>query len=116
MTSGIVYFEEIVENIKDERIVNADMQKFSVPQFEKNKRWLLTNSNEIEKIEKFEAACSTQVEAAQNLFNQNVTASYPTIGDICDIGNGMVSGLDKVFQLNGQTLNEKEKVNTISSR
>jgi len=104
---------EILELIKDKKRENADMKKFVVPQFEKNKRWLLTNLKEIEKINKFEKVCATQIEVVQNLFNQNIISSYPTIGDICDIGNGMVSGLDKAFQLNGQELNKREKENTI---
>ena len=38
---------------------------------------------------------------------------FVTIGDICDIGNGLVSGLDKAFQLNGEILTEKEKQNQL---
>ncbi|MEZ4905071.1 MAG: hypothetical protein R2822_26620 [Spirosomataceae bacterium] len=34
---------------------------------------------------------------------------FNTIGEICDIGNGLVSGLDKAFQVNGHKLNSAEK-------
>jgi len=104
---------ELLSQIKDEDSVNPDIKKFSVPQFQKNKRWLLSDLNEIEKIEKLEESCSTKIEVKQDLFSKNISSSYPTIGDICDIGNGMVSGLDKAFQLNEQKLNNKEKAKTI---
>ncbi len=36
--------------------------------------------------------------------------AYTTIGDICDIGNGMVSGLDKAFKIaHPERLNHQEK-------
>ena len=34
---------------------------------------------------------------------------FNTIGDVCDIGNGLVSGLDKAFQIQEHSLNEYEK-------
>ena len=33
-----------------------------------------------------------------------------TIKDCCDIGNGLVSGLDKAFQIDVKNLNEEEKI------
>jgi adenine-specific DNA-methyltransferase len=39
---------------------------------------------------------------------------YHTIGDFCDIGNGLVSGLDKAFQVNGHVLTENELKATIN--
>ena len=106
---------QILSSIKNQKISNSDIKSFSVPQFEKNKRWLLTNINEIEQIKVFEKSCSTQTQfkKEQNLFSQNSILLYPTIGDVCDIGNGMVSGLDKAFQLNGQQLNKNEQPKTI---
>lgn len=104
---------EILEQIQNKNTTHQDIKRFVAPQFEKDKRWLLSDINEIKKIERFEKSCSTQVQIEHNLFDQKVTSSYPTIGDICDIGNGMVSGLDKAFQLNVEVLNEKEETNTI---
>lgn len=108
-----VLSSEILNALKDGEFKHNDIERFSVPQFSKNKRWLLTNEKEIEKIKKFEKSCSTKIVSHQDLFNQTTHKVYHTIGDVCDIGNGMVSGLDKAFQLNGQLLNKKETENTI---
>ena len=54
-----------------------------------------------------------KIRTAKDLFGEPIGGKYCTIGDLCDIGNGMVSGLDQAFQLNGQQLLEKEKENTI---
>lgn len=108
-----VLSKEILNFLKDKNYENADIKRFAVPQFSKNKRWLLTNVEETEKIKKFEESCSTEILNNQDLFSQTTKKNFPTIGDVCDIGNGMVSGLDKAFQLNGQTLNEKEASKTI---
>ena len=43
----------------------------------------------------------------ENLFSDD--NKYHTVGEICDIGNGLVSGLDRAFQLNGHPLNDKEQ-------
>lgn len=80
---------------------NPDIQQFFVPPFEVNKRWLLIEKTEIEAIEVFEKACEIS------------NGKYATIGDVCEIGNGMVSGLDKAFQLKeNAVLNELEQKNT----
>lgn len=109
-----VLSSNILLELKDINTTNSDIEKFSVPQFVKNKRWLLTNQNEIELINSFEKACSTKLEVSQDLFNHSKNSTFPTIGDKCDIGNGMVSGLDKAFQWNGQELTEYEKSKTIN--
>ncbi len=48
-----------------------------------------------------------------NLFDDE-KQEFHTIGEVCDIGNGLVSGLDKAFQVNGHSLNENEKRATIN--
>jgi adenine-specific DNA-methyltransferase len=48
-----------------------------------------------------------------NLFDDD-KQKFHIIGDFCDIGNGLVSGLDKAFQVNGHVLNEKELNATIN--
>lgn len=103
---------ELLNQIK-EGYTNSEIERFSVPQFEKNKRWLLSNVSEVEKIEAFEKSCTNEVYVKQDLFNPSTYSTYPTIGDVCNIGNGMVSGLDKAFQLNGEELNKLETSNTI---
>ncbi len=103
--------KKIVSDIKNKNVENSDIERFHVSQFKKNQRWLLTNQDEINQIEQFEKSCAT-TRIQQNLF-ENETNYFTTIGDICDIGNGMVSGLDKVFQLNGQQLNDLEQSKTI---
>ncbi|WP_052311326.1 HsdM family class I SAM-dependent methyltransferase [Bernardetia litoralis] len=120
---------EIIEQIKERKEVDF----FKVKQFEANKRWLLTDENEVLEIENFEKACQiTQNNSTKNAINNDLFASlsenktdtkviYSTINDICDIGNGMVSGLDKAFQLDKkndkqtlETLSEIEKESTVS--
>ena len=103
----------ILSELKKSQLKNSDIEKFNVPQFEKNKRWLLTNQNEMERINCFEKGCSTKIEVCQDLFGHSKNVTFPTIGEKCDIGNGMVSGLDKAFQLNGQELTEYEESKTI---
>lgn len=39
---------------------------------------------------------------------------YNTIGDVCDIGNGLVSGLDKAFQIKDLKLNSLEESSVIN--
>lgn len=104
--------ETILSDIKNDDVHSTDIDRFSVPQFEKNQRWLLTKPDEIRQIEAFEHSCTITVGKTRNLFDKN-TYDFPTIGEICDIGNGMVSGLDKAFQLNGQALNPLEQSKTI---
>ncbi|PWI29698.1 restriction endonuclease [Flavobacteriaceae bacterium LYZ1037] len=103
---------KILNQIKEEKS-NSDIKKFSVPQFEKNKRWLLTNVAEIDKIEAFEKSCGSETSIKHDLFSSTTISTYPTIGDVCDIGNGMVSGLDKAFQLKDEQLNDIESAHTI---
>lgn len=91
-----------------------DIESFKVKQFEVNQRWLLTSQDEAQMIAQFEKSCRSKNDLVQNLFGTTNSESYDTIGDICDIGNGMVSGLDKAFQLKDQVISEKEKEKTIS--
>ena len=103
----------LLSQLKDDNYSNSEIIKFKVKQFELNKRWLLTREDEIEKMEQFETSCVLKNRASKDLFTNPIDEEYCTIGDVCDIGNGMVSGLDKAFQLNGEKLLEKEKESTI---
>lgn len=64
-----------------------------IPQFRENSRWILATQEIQDKLNLFEMACR---KSNNTLFD---TCLY-RIGDFCDIGNGMVSGLDAAFQIN----------------
>lgn len=84
---------EILKNIslglQDEKI-----EIFEREQFKLNERWVLVHSDDEDRLKKFEQKCSL---GFQDVFG--ATSGYNTLGTIADIGNGMVSGLDKAFQL-----------------
>lgn len=82
--------------------------KESIPQFDMDKRWLLATKEQQERLESFETRCEKE---AVDLFSAR---ELNRIGDICDIGNGMVSGLDKAFNISSiQDLNTKEQACSI---
>lgn len=73
-----------------------------IPHFKENKRWTLATIEEQEKLIYFEKACS-------KTDNKLLDLGPNRIGDYCDIGNGMVSGLDIAFQIkNIEHLNNHE--------
>jgi len=98
---------EIINNIQNQ-IEQKNTTYLNIEQFEENKRWLLT-SNEIKnELKIFEQYCL--IKSHQTSLFDFETDKFHTIGDICDIGNGMVSGLDKAFQIQDiQHLNKNEK-------
>lgn len=78
-----------------------------IPHFQANSRWILATSEVQEGLADFEAACA---KSATDIFSTNMYR----IGDICDIGNGMVSGLDAAFQVKDTSeLNEEERQHLI---
>lgn len=99
------------ENLKDAEYLN-------VSQFKLNERWLLQSDEIVEELRNLEMSCKKKKQSQTlNLFATEKD-EFHTIGDFCDIGNGLVSGLDKAFQavsesLNEQILNENEKHATI---
>lgn len=97
----------ILNRIRNPATADANIERFSIPQFKKNRPWLLTNTDEIKKITTFEENCRNQTQVSSSLFSRK--RAYCVVGDVCDIGNGMVSGLDKAFQLNGQNLSKTEQ-------
>ncbi len=104
---------DIIQNIKNKK-ANNDIEVLTASQFKENERWILADDEKISEMKQFEEHCLKQ----QNnnlllLFENDKKNNFYTIGDFCNIGNGMVSGLDKAFQLNGETLTEYEKQNTI---
>lgn len=77
---------------KDDLYTYACFDKMQIPHFCENTRWLLASRDVQEELKDFENACV----ARRNLFASELNR----IGDVCDIGNGMVSGLDSAFQVN----------------
>ncbi len=80
----------------------------SVSQFKINERWLLIPDSLIANIERIEIECQKH-QGYQPLSLFNDKKQYHTIEEFCDIGNGLVSGLDKAFLLNGTPINDYEK-------
>lgn len=82
---------------------------FVASQFKSNHPWLLANSNELLEIQKYEKACTTTNEG------NKIIESFVTLGDLSKIGNGLVSGLDKAFQIDEKMiLNSNELKKTIN--
>ena len=75
-----------------------------IPQFEPHQRWLLASRQTQDKLAAFESSCAKH----QDLFDTEMHL----IGDVCDIGNGMVSGLDAAFKVTDEEesiFNDAEK-------
>lgn len=99
-------------NLKN-KIDFKDTEYLKVSHFKINERWLLQSDEIRTELRKLEVNCIKKNQnLLLNIFNNN-QETFNTIGDVCDIGNGLVSGLDKAFQLNGHLLNDKEKKATI---
>jgi len=96
----------ILESLKEKKEISS-AKHLKIIQFKENENWLLTSNDIKKEMQYFENKCKVNGNIINTLFN--TTTQYVTIGDICHIGNGLVSGLDKAFQLNGELLNEKEK-------
>lgn len=89
---------------QDELLQHTCFNYQEIPQFQPNQKWLLATQNEQEKLTDFETACIKQ----KGLFD----LVLHRLGDFCDIGNGMVSGLDAAFKVTSDELmmfNEVEK-------
>jgi adenine-specific DNA-methyltransferase len=96
--------KETLKLIKNKEETTS-VEYFTIPQFKINERWILAKSDEIDEMRKFEQKCIHENEH-EGLFDAH---KFSTIGDVCNIGNGLVSGLDSAFQLNGQKLNHIEQ-------
>lgn len=87
---------------KGETTENYD--KIELQCFKHNQRWTLEPEDVANRLNALEFACAN---------NSLLKDKFATIGDICDIGNGMVSGLDKAFQIDEANLNDAEKKRSI---
>ncbi len=89
---------------KEELSSGSCFEMVVIPHFRENSRWLLAPDDVQKKLNAFENACTKQVSSF--LFEKELYR----IGDFCEIGNGMVSGLDVAFQIGDkEELNEAEK-------
>jgi adenine-specific DNA-methyltransferase len=102
---------EVLDKLKA-RSPFEDADFLDVPQFRANERWLLQTTAIQNELKVFEKNCK-KLQQSPNLYSlfteEETKEELYTIGDYCDIGNGLVSGLDKAFQVNGDPLNESEK-------
>jgi len=94
--------ENILENLKNS-IPQSDTEYIELDKFEKNENWILAQKEIITELNIFEKNCKK--ETPDDLFS----TGFYTVKDFCDIGNGMVSGLDKAFQIDTKDLNAEEK-------
>lgn len=81
---------------------------YTIKQFSSNEVWSTSQEYISLALEKFEENCYKK--ANTDPFPK---VMYDTVGEICDIGNGMVSGLDKAFQMTGDSYTYKEIKNSI---
>jgi adenine-specific DNA-methyltransferase len=91
-----------------QKIQTESIKHFTISQFQTNERWLLHTDEVKSEIKTTEARCK-KIHQNQSLFDNSSQIDYHTIGDFCDIGNGLVSGLDKAFQLHERSLNSEEE-------
>jgi len=82
---------------------NKNIDYYSINQFSKHNKYHIANQYNIDLANKFESICKYKKDGS--LFEKS-----SIIGDICNVKNGLVTGLDKAFQLPiGINLNKKEK-------
>lgn len=90
---------------KDELVSRSCFSKKEIPSFTENKRWILAPQSVQDRLLHFETCCKKQ-----SILLFDIDKKIHRIGDYCDIGNGMVSGLDKAFQIhNTEILNSREQ-------
>lgn len=95
--------KDVITDLKLKK-VSKKIDYFLTPQFKNNVNWVLASKEVLEELKIFENYCKKP--NTENLFFSN---DFYTIGDVCNIGNGMVSGLDKAFQIiDGKNLTEDE--------
>lgn len=101
-----------LDDIIDESEIK-DVDYITISQFQKNERWLLCSDDTIDKLKRLEWACKKPNKNSLfgNQFNDGL--EYDKISDVCDIGNGFVSGLDAVFRIGGLQMNMFEESATI---
>ena len=77
-----------------------------IPHFQSKKRWVLSSSCDHAMLDRFENCCVDK---------STIVPTKCVLGDVCDIGNGMVSGLDKAFKIPADMqLNDVESTSIIN--
>ena len=83
-----------IEGLKSGKATD-NIHTFMAPRFQPDGTWALADASTLGNLASFENACVR--EGGEEL--PGLTKKFTTIGDIADIANGMVSGLDKAFQV-----------------
>lgn len=83
-------------------ISNSEIESFKIPQFNDYDEWLIAHDSDVESIKDYEKYCKKLLSNELYRFEE-----------FCEIGNGMVSGLDKAFQYNSVNINEDESSSLI---
>lgn len=91
-----------------------DAEYLNVTQFKTNERWLLQSDEVREELQILETNCLKKNQNTLINLSYKDKQEFYTIGEFCEIGNGLVSGLDKAFQVNGHVLTENEVNATIN--
>lgn len=90
---------------------NDDIERFTKEQFSVNKKWILAPDIVENRLNIYEGLCKPKNN--KMLFNDLI--NHSTLSDIADIGNGLVSGLDRAFKIpKSITLTELEEKSTLS--
>lgn len=71
----------------------ATFRKVAVPRFKKGEHWTLAAKSTQDSLDALERACTSPD-----------STSYDRLGDVVDIANGMVSGLDAAFRVPPETV------------
>jgi len=101
-------FSDLSEMMSSDKVDNTD--KFQRDQFGKGNPWLLIPNKLEAELKELEVKCTEIIEDQIIPDEKN----YAKLSDIADIGNGMVSGLDRVFQIGSDSkLTKKEIHSTI---
>lgn len=88
---------EILNSLRGRKPI-PEAEYLAIPQFQLDERWILQSEAIKKRMMNFEKSC--QNFSTNSIRNHKSNAPHFTkIGDICDIGNGLVSGLDKAFQV-----------------
>lgn len=94
---------EILDNLLNYTEQDA-AEYFEIDQFKSNQSWILAHNDVIEELSSYENSCRKKDE----------TDDYYTVKEFCDIWNGMVSWLDKAFQIDISLCNKEEKNSLLS--
>ncbi|EFM99921.1 class I SAM-dependent methyltransferase [Actinobacillus pleuropneumoniae] len=96
-------------NVSANSDINNLGEIYKIKHFSNDDTWVISPENIRLALDEFEKSCA-DIEA-NSLFSD---MKYSKIEDVCDIGNGMVSGLDRAFQMRGDTYSQKEMQHSIN--